>query len=294
MVLAILLITGLAYASTPGKSVTPKGVTAVKGETTNQKLSYMLGVWNAEEIKKNGIPFDEIPLIQGSSDSINQKATMTIYRAQSLFQSLMGQYMVSNTLSQQDRTTLSYALGMIGVTSLQTGGYQIESKYYLSGLNAGIQEKVYNGLNGFGEDIQMVKNNPNIVSGSSTSISGSAFLEANSKKTGVVTLPNGLQYKILVVGKGEKATYNSQVTLNYELSTIQGKVLATSFGTNQPMTVSLDQVIKGWRDVIPLMSEGSTWMVYVPSYLGYGNVAVGKYLGANSTLVFKLQIVKVE
>ena len=120
------------------------------------------------------------------------------------------------------------------------------------------------------------------------------WLAANAKKEGVVTLPSGLQYKVLTAGTGEVATKDDNVTVRYEGKTIDGNVFDSSYKRN-PNTTTFrpDQVIKGWTEALTMMPQGSTWELYIPQDLAYGSRAAGN-IKPYSTLIFKVELVKID
>lgn len=120
------------------------------------------------------------------------------------------------------------------------------------------------------------------------------WLAENAKKEGVVTLPSGLQYKVLTAGTGEVATKDDNVTVRYEGKTIDGNVFDSSY-KRKPDTSTFrpDQVIKGWTEALTSMPAGSTWMLYIPQELAYGSRAAGQ-IKPYSTLIFKVELVKID
>lgn len=118
-----------------------------------------------------------------------------------------------------------------------------------------------------------------------------AFLEANKKKAGVVTLPSGLQYKILQEGTGKTPSPTGYVTVNYQGTLPNGTVFDSSYATKEPVTFGVNAVIPGWQEVLPLMKTGSKWMVFVPPQLAYGQRGVGQLIGPNQALIFEIELV---
>ena len=116
---------------------------------------------------------------------------------------------------------------------------------------------------------------------------GDAFLAANKTKEGVVTLPSGVQYKVITAGTGKKPLATDQVVCNYRGTTIDGKEFDSSYKRGQPATFPVGQVIKGWTEVLQLMPVGSKWQVFIPPALGYGERGAGADIGPNATLVFE-------
>jgi FKBP-type peptidyl-prolyl cis-trans isomerase FklB len=123
---------------------------------------------------------------------------------------------------------------------------------------------------------------------------GEKFLAANKKKPGVVTLKNGIQYKVITKGNGKKPTINDTVVANYRGTLINGEEFDSSYKRGKPATFPLNGVIKGWQEVLPLMSEGSKWKVFIPSDLAYGERGAGANIGPNETLIFEIELLKVK
>ena len=121
-----------------------------------------------------------------------------------------------------------------------------------------------------------------------------AWLQANKKLKGVQTLPSGLQYRVLTEGHGPVATDSTEVEVHYEGSLIDGKVFDSSYKRNKPATFRPNQVIKGWREALTKMPEGSVWNLYIPAELGYGERGSGQDIPGNSTLIFKVEVLKVK
>jgi len=123
---------------------------------------------------------------------------------------------------------------------------------------------------------------------------GEAFLAKNAKEPGVVTLPSGLQYKIITPGKGSMPTAAETVTVNYEGKLINGKIFDSSYQRHQPATFRVGQVIQGWQQALQLMQPGATWMLYIPSNLAYGKQGSMGAIGPNETLIFKVDLISVK
>lgn len=121
---------------------------------------------------------------------------------------------------------------------------------------------------------------------------GEKFLAANKKKPGVVTLPSGLQYKVIKEGKGAIPTDTTTVKVQYEGRTIDGKVFESSYKNNGPLTMVPSQMIPGWTQALTRMPEGSVWEVYIPQELGYKDRQAGQ-IKPFSALIFKIELVKV-
>ena len=123
---------------------------------------------------------------------------------------------------------------------------------------------------------------------------GEAFLAANKTKEAVVTLPDGLQYKILTAGTGPKPTATDSVVCNYRGTLVNGTEFDSSYKRGQPVTFPVNGVIKGWQEALPLMPVGSKWQLFVPSDLAYGDHAMSADLGPNSTLIFEVELLSIK
>ena len=124
---------------------------------------------------------------------------------------------------------------------------------------------------------------------------GDAFLADNKKKAGVKTLPDGLQYQILIEGKGPKPKATDKVKVNYKGTLIDGTEFDSSSKQGGPITLPLSGVIAGWAEGIQLMTVGSRWRLYIPSNLAYEEKgAPGTVIGPGSTLIFEVELVGIE
>ena len=120
---------------------------------------------------------------------------------------------------------------------------------------------------------------------------GRQFLEENAKKEGVITLPSGLQYKVLVKGDGQVPLSSDRVQVNYEGRLIDGTVFdASKNHGDKPAEFTPTQVIKGWTEALTMMPVGSKWQLYIPYELAYGDRDTGK-IKPFSTLIFDIELV---
>ena len=122
---------------------------------------------------------------------------------------------------------------------------------------------------------------------------GKAFLEENKKKKGVVTLPSGLQYKVLKDGDGPIPKATDTATLKYRCTLIDGTEFDPSTKRGESTTAPIASMIKGWAEALQLMKVGGKWQIFVPSDLAYGEKPYGPIPG-NSTLIFELELLSIE
>src|SRR5271170_7008818 len=123
---------------------------------------------------------------------------------------------------------------------------------------------------------------------------GDAFLAENKGKEGVITLPSGLQYKILTAGTGPKPTASDTVVCNYRGTLINGTEFDSSYKRGQPATFPVSGVIKGWTEALQLMGVGSKWQLFIPSDLAYGDRGAGADIGPDATLIFEVELISIQ
>lgn len=123
---------------------------------------------------------------------------------------------------------------------------------------------------------------------------GTKFLAENASKEGVVSLPSGMQYKVVKMGTGAKPTLDDKVTTHYHGMLTNGKVFDSSVDRGQPATFPLGGVIKGWQEGLQLMPTGSKFIFYIPSDLAYGDRGAGNDIPPFATLVFEVELISIE
>ena len=119
-----------------------------------------------------------------------------------------------------------------------------------------------------------------------------AFLEANKSKTGIVALPSGVQYRIIEEGDGARPGLESKVSVHYRGSKMDGREFDSSFARGTPEEFTVNAVLQGWQEVLPLMKAGSTWQIFVPPELAFG-ARGNPPVGPNEALMFDLKLVEI-
>jgi len=122
---------------------------------------------------------------------------------------------------------------------------------------------------------------------------GKVFLEENKKKDGVVSLPSGLQYKVLTEGSGKLPKATDSVTVNYRGTLVDGTEFDSSHKRGEPVTFQVGKVIQGWTEGLQLMKEGSKWQLFIPPHMAYGARGSGR-IPPNSTLIFEVELLAVK
>lgn len=190
---------------------------------------------------------------------------------------------------------LSYALGLSMGNNFKSSGIQTLSVTdFANGVKAVYEgektEMTYDEakqvINDFFTQMQREINDRNRAE-------GEAFLAENKKKSGVVVLPSGLQYEVLIEGKGKKPAATDRVECHYHGTLINGEVFDSSVERGEPAVFGVNQVIPGWVEALQLMPEGSKWRLFIPSDLAYGENGAGGKIAPNSTLIFDVELLKV-
>lgn len=144
------------------------------------------------------------------------------------------------------------------------------------------------------KDIQLRQQEQMKVQGEKNKQEGAVFLRQN-KKQGATELPSGLQYKVIIEGKGRKPVASDVVTVNYKGTLLDGTEFDSSYKRGQPVTFAVSGVIKGWTEALQLMQEGSKWQLFIPSALAYGEQGTpGGPIGPNAVLIFEVELITIQ
>ena len=123
---------------------------------------------------------------------------------------------------------------------------------------------------------------------------GEVFLAENKKKEGVVTLPSGLQYKVLTIGNGKKPRATDKVTLNYRGVLIDGTEFDNSYKRGEPAVFPVNGIIKGLSEALQLMPVGSKWQIVIPADIAYGEQGAGAQIAPNAVLIFEIELLGIK
>jgi FKBP-type peptidyl-prolyl cis-trans isomerase FklB len=200
-----------------------------------------------------------------------------------------------------DKDKFSYALGMNFGENLRKQGLELDpamfGKAFAESFNGGktamTDQEMQTLLMAASQEIRKKQAAQQAEKGAAAQKEGDAFLAANKAKEGVVTLPSGLEYKILKPGTGEKPTLDDSVVCNYKGSLINGVEFDASEKHGGPATFPVKGVIAGWTEALQLMPVGSKWQLFVPSKLAYGAQGPGD-IGPNATLIFEVELVSIQ
>ena len=201
-----------------------------------------------------------------------------------------------------EKDKLSYAIGVNVGRSLQKDAVEVEANIVTQGLKDALaggktlitEDEAKALITALQTDLHKKQDQAMQAAGEANKKQGEVFLAANKAKDGVVTLPSGLQYKVLTEGKGPKPTPSDTVVCNYKGTLIDGTEFDSSYKRGQPATFPVGQVIKGWTEALQLMPVGSKWELFIPSEMAYGPRGPTPAIGANSTLIFEVELLSIQ
>ncbi len=198
---------------------------------------------------------------------------------------------------------VSYALGLgIGQQLLQMGASDLNIDDFADAIRdviAGNKLKVSNKdaqgiVENYFKEKETKLNAERAAKGKVAKEAGEQYLKTNANNEGVVTLPSGLQYKVLNEGNGRKPKATDNVVCHYEGFLIDGTVFDSNYQRGEPATFPLNQVITGWTEGLQLMQEGAKYRFFIPYRLGYGENGAGTLIPPYSTLIFDVELIEVK
>jgi len=204
------------------------------------------------------------------------------------------------TLKDQ-KDKLSYSLGMEIGKGLKRQSSDLNPDLLLRGIKDAFSgekalmtdSEISETVNAFQKELMAKQQELTRKLGEKNKTEGEAFLAENKKKEGVVTLPSGLQYKVIKAGSGKRPKVTDTVTVQYRGTLIDGTEFDSSYRRGEPVTFPVNAVIPGWTEALKLMQEGAKWQVFIPSKLAYGERGGGG-IGPNATLIFEIELVSVQ
>jgi FKBP-type peptidyl-prolyl cis-trans isomerase FklB len=203
--------------------------------------------------------------------------------------------------TQKDKA--SYAIGLNIGKSMHKDSVDVDTAILLRGLKDGMagakplltDDEARAVMVALQTDLRKKQEEKMLVQGEANKKAGETFLAENKTKDGVVTLPSGLQYKILTEGTGPKPAPTDTVVCNYKGTLLDNTEFDSSYKRGQPATFPVSGVIKGWTEALQLMPVGSKWQLFIPSDLAYGaRGGPGGGIGPNATLVFEVELMSIQ
>jgi FKBP-type peptidyl-prolyl cis-trans isomerase len=200
-----------------------------------------------------------------------------------------------------DKDKESYAIGMNIGKSIHRDGVEVDPNILLRGMKDALaggktalsDDEAKSVMTNLQANMRKEQAEKAQQAGDVNKKAGDTFLAANKAKDGVVTLPSGLQYKVLMQGTGPKPTATDTVVCNYKGTLLDNTEFDSSYKRNQPLTIPVSGVIKGWTEALQLMPVGSKWQLFIPSDLAYGSQVKGP-IEPNSTLIFEVELLSIQ
>jgi FKBP-type peptidyl-prolyl cis-trans isomerase len=189
---------------------------------------------------------------------------------------------VASFYKQQGLKDLNSALVAKAINDILKGGKPQLTEYQAN-----------NTLMNFMNKAQAVQQQEKASKAGPTIAAGEKFLAENKKKAGVKVTASGLQYEVLKEGNGPKPSADDQVVAHYAGTLIDGTKFDNSYDRGQPITIGLNQVIKGWTEGLQLMPVGSKYRFFIPYQLGYGMQEAGS-IPAGSALIFEVELLEIK
>lgn len=205
------------------------------------------------------------------------------------------------TVLKTQRDKVNYAIGVNMIGNFRQQGIEIDLDLVIKGMKDALagekllmpNEEVRKVIGVYIDAARQNQAKARSVAAEENRKAGEAFLAENGKKEGVVTLPSGLQYRILKAGDGRKPTDDATVECSYRGTLINGTEFDRS-DSGKPATFKVSGVIAGWSEALKLMPAGSTWQLFIPSRLAYGERGQGRNIGPNETLIFEIELLAVK
>jgi FKBP-type peptidyl-prolyl cis-trans isomerase FklB len=200
-----------------------------------------------------------------------------------------------------DKDKQSYSIGVNVGKSLHRDSIDVEPKIVLQGLEDALadgkllltDDEMKTVMTALQTKVRQQLEEKRLAQAETSQKDGAAFMAANATKEGVVTLPSGLQYKIMVAGTGPKPTATDSVVCNYRGTLLDNTEFDSSYKRGQPVTINVGGVIKGWTEALQLMPVGSKWQLFIPPNLAYGDRGQGP-IGPNATLIFEVELLSIQ
>lgn len=207
----------------------------------------------------------------------------------------------TNVLTDE-KSRVSYAIGMSIGSSWKMHGVEVDDTLFMKGLNDALsggaplmsRQEISLTLNQYQKTLMAKQQAMQAEAGIKAKAEGEAFLATNKNNPGVITLADGLQYKVLTTGNGPTPTANDTVTVNYAGTFINGQEFDSSAKAGHPVQFPVTQVIHGWTEALQLMTVGSKWRLYVPASLAYGVQGHPPVIPPNSALIFDVELLAAE
>lgn len=204
---------------------------------------------------------------------------------------------------KDEKDRVNYGIGVSVIRNFQQQGMEIDLDKVMLGMRDAVagsslrmdEKELRKTLNAYQNELRRKQAVARATAATENKKAGEEFLAANGKKKGVITLPSGLQYKVLKQGTGKLPQDADMAEFNYRGSFVNGSEFDSTFDSDRPATVKVQEGggIRGWSEALKLMPVGSKWQLYIPPQLAYGENGRG-LIGPNVTLIFDIELLAIK
>jgi FKBP-type peptidyl-prolyl cis-trans isomerase len=197
---------------------------------------------------------------------------------------------------------VSYFYGADVARSFRDNGVEVDLEIFFQGLKDTLekkqskytQEELDFAMSQFAQGMMAKAQKEQAEAGTKNATEGEKFLAENGKRKGVTTTASGLQYEVMKDAEGTKPGPTDTVSVHYHGTLVNGKVFDSSVQRGEPVSFPVNGVIPGWTEALQLMPVGAKWKLFIPAKLAYGERGAGQDIGPNSTLIFEVELLKIE
>jgi FKBP-type peptidyl-prolyl cis-trans isomerase FklB len=197
---------------------------------------------------------------------------------------------------------VNYGIGVEVVRNFKNQGIDVDLDMVIRGMKDGLsgnirvsEKEIRKTMTAFQTELRQKQATAKKLAALDNRKKGDVFLAENKTKEGVVTLPSGLQYRILKTAEGKKATDADTVECNYRGTLIDGTEFDSSYESGKSATFRVSEgVILGWKEALKLMPVGSKWQFFIPPQLAYGDRGAGRQIGPGETLIFEVELLAIK
>jgi len=208
-----------------------------------------------------------------------------------------------NIILKDQKDRISYSYGVDTGTKLKNLPVSVDLELFIKGVKDGLsgtkllmtEKEISEALMGLQKEITAKSEEEKKAVAQKNKKEGEAFLAENKKKEGVITLPSGLQYKVLKEGTGKTPTDTNWVRINFRGTLVDGTVFEDTYKSfGQPVAFAVKGMIPGWAEASKLMKEGAKWQIFIPPDLAFGERGAGTLIGPNATLIIEVELISVQ
>ena len=208
-----------------------------------------------------------------------------------------------NIILKDQKDRISYSYGVDTGTKLKNLPVSVDLDLFIKGVKDGLsgtkllmtEKEISEALMGLQKEITAKSEEEKNALAQKNKKEGEAFLAENKKKERVITLPSGLQYKVLKEGTGKTPTDTNWVRINFRGTLVDGTVFEDTYKSfGQPVAFAVNGVFPGWAEALKLMKEGAKWQLFIPPDLAFGERGAGTLIGPDATLIIEVELISVQ